>query len=282
MIVQPDFCAHWKTRLLVQLTHDESSPMAVLRLWAHCQHSKRSIFPEMTAAQLASVCFWGNRKPACAVALVRAGFVERLKPNKGFMAHQWSEHNAQLLQKWAAGSRGGRPAANLSESDSLTAKQRELVKMGDSEKPTGYRPLTVLWSDQSRSDQSRSDQSRSDQSRSDQRDPIRGMGVDGAAGSPPADFKTVLGNTDGLDGLVKTIAQSHSPNTGPTVEDALDFARARYAPVWGDAERWVRSWHERMTQSHWLDRKRRPIAHWQRNLISYCDVAWRNLKGVKS
>lgn len=41
MIVQPDFPEHWKTRLLVKITGDKSAPLAVIRLWAHCQHSKR-------------------------------------------------------------------------------------------------------------------------------------------------------------------------------------------------------------------------------------------------
>lgn len=147
MIVQPDFPEHWKTRLLVEITKDESSPLAVIRLWAHCQHSRRSEFPEMTKEQLASVCRWNDRKPPCNVALVKAGFVEKLRP-KGFAAHQWSEHNAQLLQKWAAGQKGGRPP---------TAEKAN--ETGLSEKPTDNRPLTGTKPDESRLDERREDKS---------------------------------------------------------------------------------------------------------------------------
>jgi hypothetical protein len=31
MIVQPDFPEHWKTRALLEITNDESAPMAVFR-----------------------------------------------------------------------------------------------------------------------------------------------------------------------------------------------------------------------------------------------------------
>ena len=101
MIVQPSFCEHWKTLRLVALTKDESSPMAVVRLWTHCQNSRRWVFPAMTPGQLASICRWGERKPACHVALLKAGFLDKL-PGGGFTAHQWGEHNAQLVQKWTA------------------------------------------------------------------------------------------------------------------------------------------------------------------------------------
>ncbi|MFZ1074060.1 MAG: hypothetical protein WAO21_11590, partial [Verrucomicrobiia bacterium] len=111
MIVQPDFPEHWKTRRLVEITGDESAPMAVIRLWAHCQHNRRWNFPDMTPAQLASICYWGNRKPACHVALTKTRFVDRLKP-KGFAARQWNEHNKQLIQRWHAGEKGGRPPAD--------------------------------------------------------------------------------------------------------------------------------------------------------------------------
>jgi hypothetical protein len=162
MIVQPDFPEHWKTRGLVKLTGDESSPMCVIRLWAHCQHSRRALFPEMTPSQLASICRWGDRKPACHVAMVKAGFVDKLKP-KGFAAHEWNDHNRQLLQKWEAGARGGRPAGENSEKFSKIPENSQLLlsdhqsdqhgKTEGSEKPTGNR-------DETRSD--RPDQTRPD------------------------------------------------------------------------------------------------------------------------
>jgi hypothetical protein len=107
MIVQPDFVDHWKTRLLVQLTGDSSAPLALLRLWGYCQTSRKSFFPDMTPAQLASVCHWGDRKPACHVALVKCRFLDKLSP--GYAVHQWNEFNAKLLANWENGKLGGRP-----------------------------------------------------------------------------------------------------------------------------------------------------------------------------
>jgi hypothetical protein len=107
VIVKTDFLDHWKTQLLIQTTKDESAPLAVLRGWAYCQLSRRWQFPELTAAQLAAICRWGNRKPACHIALLKAGFVERHK--SGFAFHDWEKENAQLVQKWTCGQKGGRP-----------------------------------------------------------------------------------------------------------------------------------------------------------------------------
>lgn len=134
MIVSPDFPEHWKTLRLVEITGDESAPMAVLRLWAHCQHSRRSVFPEMTPAQLSTICRWGKRKPACHIALMKSGFVDKWSP-KGFAAHQWNEHNSQLLQKWQAGQKGGRPpASEFPAKNGASGKTDRL--------PTDNRPLT--------------------------------------------------------------------------------------------------------------------------------------------
>jgi hypothetical protein len=128
MIVQPDFLDHWKTRQLVELTGDESAPLAVIRLWAYCQTSKRGYFPDMKPAQLASICRWGSRKPACHVALVRCRFVEKISP-QGYAAHEWSDHNRQLIQKWEAGKNGGRPQ-----------KPEITNELPLNEKPTDNRP----------------------------------------------------------------------------------------------------------------------------------------------
>ena len=102
MIVQPDFVDHWKTRQLIDLTGDKSAPLILLRLWGYCQTSKRSFFPDMSSAQLSSICQWGDRKPACYIALVKCRFVERLSP-KGFAVHQWHEYNAKLFANWENG-----------------------------------------------------------------------------------------------------------------------------------------------------------------------------------
>lgn len=253
MIVQPDFAEHWKTRLLVQLTGDESAPMAVIRLWAHCQHSRRSFFPDMTRAQLSSICHWGQRTPACHVALVKAGFVEKLKP-RGFAAHQWSEHNAQLIQKWHAGQKGGRPANDANNSNS-----------NEKGKPTDNRPTTGTKPDPIRSDPI---------DQIDRSDPTSGEGADSKS-AQGKDLNQSLGSGNGVEGMVADVTRELTPKLGPSLEEATEFAKRRYAQVWSDAERWVQNWFSTMDGQRWQDRNGKPIANWKKNLHGYCDVYWR-------
>jgi hypothetical protein len=243
VIVQPDFCEHWKTRLLVQLTKDESAPIAVLRLWAHCQHSRRCDFPEMTSAQLASICHWGNRKPACHTALIKAAFVDKLSP-KGFKAHQWDIHNAQLLQKWEAGKKGGRPVTSESTN-----------KYGHSEKPVGHRPTT---------------------DREPERNPIDPIDqIDRS--DPKGGFK---GGQDsfsesgirksGVDGLVVSVAGILRSRTGiPT----LTQVRHHLSLCFRGAEQYAEPFFETMEKQGWKDRDHKPINNWQKMAEAYASKA---------
>jgi hypothetical protein len=131
MIVKPDFLDHWKTRLLIQITGDESAPLAVLRGWAYCQLSRRWKFPKMSPAQLAAVCHWGDRKPECHKALLEAGFLDNVKV--GFNFHSWHIENAQLIQKWDCGKKGGRPKHKMKPT-----ANRPVFNKG---KPDGYRSV---------------------------------------------------------------------------------------------------------------------------------------------
>lgn len=108
MIVQPDFLKHFKTQALVKVSRWEAAPLAVLRLWAHCQVSRRWQFPNMTPEQLAALCEWQDHKPACHTALLKAGFIKRMEGG-GFEAHQWDEQNSRLVHNWKQGPNGGRP-----------------------------------------------------------------------------------------------------------------------------------------------------------------------------
>jgi hypothetical protein len=63
----------------------------------------------MTPEQLSSICHWRIRKISCEAALVQAGFLDKLDPN-GYQAHDFSEINAGLCQRWKAGQKGGRPS----------------------------------------------------------------------------------------------------------------------------------------------------------------------------
>ena len=107
MIVDPDFLDHWRTRMLVDaLGGDESAPLYVIRVWAHCQQRRGDSFA-MPAAGLRALC----RAPCGAdefeAAMVAAGFIER---NGQFInVPKWSEKNASLIAAWENGNKGGRP-----------------------------------------------------------------------------------------------------------------------------------------------------------------------------
>jgi hypothetical protein len=114
VIVTPDFLDHWKTRLLVDITKDESVLLCLIRLWAYCHTSRQWVFPDMTPEILAAICRWGTRTPAGHDALVQAGFVNQL--NKGYAVHDWNKVNSQLIQRWQSGAKGGRPRKSKNES----------------------------------------------------------------------------------------------------------------------------------------------------------------------
>ena len=185
MIVQPDFLEHFKTKALVELTGDEAAPLAVLRLWGHCQTSRRWQFPNMTPAQLAALCAWGNRKPACHTALLKAGFLKRLAGG-GFEAHQWDQQNGKLIANWKNGPRGGRPKKGSKKGEQNGGGEGENNNPPETQsKPTANPPET----DKRREDKRRSDDPRSNSGGT-------GVSVKGgrelSAGECPADDGALL------------------------------------------------------------------------------------------
>lgn len=265
MIVQPDFLEHWKTRQLIELTGDESAPLAVIRLWAHCQHNRRCSFPDMTPVQLASICHWNNRKPACHVALVRCGFIEKLTP-KGFAAHQWDQHNAQLIQKWHAGEKGGRPP-----------KSKNANESGQNEKPTDNRPLTGTKPDKTRPDQTRSE--KIDKTSPDKTDQTPAI----ASSTPKSDsppmvrmdsVPKVIGTDGGTDGLVAGIASNLRalPFRTPTEAEVTAYLDMQF----NGAKQYAKPFLKAMNKSHWKDRNGQPVQNWQAMAKEYASAAARN------
>lgn len=106
MIVQPDFPDHWKTRLLVDLTGDPTSPLCVIRFWAHCQNRRTCRFENMDPHILKSICgFQGD-----AIKFYSAMIQTFCKVENGVLiAHGWEEINAKLVSNWKNGGEGGRP-----------------------------------------------------------------------------------------------------------------------------------------------------------------------------
>lgn len=139
MIVDPDFLDHWKTRVLVDmLGGDELAPVYVIRLWAHCQNRKQSVFhlekpngnptvnPAVTQRKpivnhaLKALCKYAGEAEKFVDSLVSAGFVEITSDGGGFEVVGWSRHNAQLVAAWENGARGGRPAKKPTGNPTVT------------------------------------------------------------------------------------------------------------------------------------------------------------------
>lgn len=278
MIVQPDFPEHWKTRQLVQLTGDDSSPLAVIRLWAHCQSNRRWRFPNMTKEQLASVCKWDHRKPPCHVALVKAGFVEKMTP-KGFVAHQWDEHNGQLTQKWHAGQKGGRPSAS-----------EKTNEKPDSEKPTDNRPITDQVQAQPSPDQTsqaeidQTSQAQNEQAKAPTDTPallaqLRASvdaAPDGGMGGNVAAVEMdgrEDGGTDGIaaiNRLASSVAQKLTPRCGVP---SLQEVRTYLIGCFDGAANYAEPFYKTMEKQHWKDKQRRPITDWKAMAKAYASKA---------
>ncbi len=114
MIVDPDFLDHWKTRLLVgSLGGDESAPLYVLRLWAHCQNRRQSEFDNVSTEALKALCHFPGQANQLESSLVASGFVRR--DGKTLIICGWSDYNSSLLAAWKNGQKGGRPPTHTQE-----------------------------------------------------------------------------------------------------------------------------------------------------------------------
>ncbi len=109
VIVDPDFCDHWKTRMLVgALEGDELAPLYVIRLWAHCQNRRQSTFDNLTMEALKALCRYSGHANQLESAMVTSGFVRR-EDDGSINVVGWDEYNATLIAAWKNGLRGGRP-----------------------------------------------------------------------------------------------------------------------------------------------------------------------------
>jgi len=264
MIVQPDFLEHWKTRQLIELTGDESAPLAVIRLWGYCQTSRCSYWPDMTPAQLASICRWNNRKPACHIALVKSGFVEKLTP-KGFTAHGWNECNAKLLANWENGKLGGRPKKEETANESVENKKP--VGSGGLTQP---KPIDQI-------DQTRSEKiEKTSPDQNDQTPAIASLAP--KSDSPPTVWPDGIAfNEIGMDGIGRIahdIAASKSapPFSEPSLQDIKNYLKCSF----NGAEKYAAPFLKAMTKSHWRDKQGALVQDWQAMAKEYASAAARN------
>ncbi|MBN3755898.1 hypothetical protein G3N95_23335 [Paraburkholderia sp. Tr-20389] len=108
MIVAPDFVDHWKTRTLVGLLgDDEVAPVYVIRLWAHCQQRRTSVFESLPTPALRAICRFPGNAESFESAMVESGFISR--DGQSIRVNGWDEYNAALIANWSNGQKGGRP-----------------------------------------------------------------------------------------------------------------------------------------------------------------------------
>jgi hypothetical protein len=107
VIVDPDFLDHWRTRMLVDELGDESGPLYLLRLWAHC-HNRRDDTFDLPDSAVRAICRYAGDASKIVAALEKSGFMASNGSIRTML--KWREKNASLFAAWANGAKGGRPA----------------------------------------------------------------------------------------------------------------------------------------------------------------------------
>ncbi len=137
MIVDPDFCDHWKTRMLVgALDGDECAPLYVLRLWAHCQNRRQSTFENISPEALKALCRFPGNANKLEASLATSGFVRR--EGKVLIVVGWDEYNSSLIAAWNNGTKGGRPPKFKPKGNPAETQDKPMgIPMGE---PLGRNP----------------------------------------------------------------------------------------------------------------------------------------------
>jgi hypothetical protein len=107
MILEPSFLDHWKVQLLVRRTGEPTAPFVLLRLWGHCQVTRKSRLA-VSAEGLACICKWEGNPDVLVSLLLELRFLEQ--ENGVYVVHEFDQHNAKLVSNWNNGSKGGRPS----------------------------------------------------------------------------------------------------------------------------------------------------------------------------
>ena len=261
MIIHPDFLRHWKTRKLIAMTGDSGSPLALLRLWSHCQTSRKWEFPELKRDDLAAVCEWESLKlsqTSCEKALVACRWIDRLQGG-GYRVRSWAEHNKSLISNW------NRNPSGLPKVDSE----------GD---PTGS----------PRAPRREPDKTRPDQTRPDKSSPVQ-TDKPSAPVAPSEIYKSLRatldgggmevvngvgvggtdGGTDGSDaakGLASIVAHRLTAKCGaPTIHQVRSFL----ASCFNGAVDYAEPFFAAMDKQGWKDKSRKPISDWKAMAKSY-------------
>ena len=197
--------------------------------------------------------------------------MDKLTP-KGFAAHQWNEHNAQLIQKWHAGEKGGRPP-----------KSENANELGQNEKPTDNRPITGTKPDKTRPDQTRSEKiEKTSPDKTDQTTPIASPTF--KSDLPPmvrtdSDSSKVIGSDGRLDGLTKGLASNFRalPFGIPTEAEVQSHLKLQFM----GAEKYAAPFLKAMQKSHWTDKEGKPVQSWQNMAKAYANASAMGAKPKK-
>lgn len=155
MIVHPGFLDHWKTTMLVEQLNDPAAPIYLLRLWEHCQNSKRAIFDRLPEIAVKAICRFPGTAEELNGALIDCGWIKRTQNEVHVLG--WEEHNAQLIANWANGSKGGRPRKKSNSTQNPSVTQSE--PMGNPSITHGLPMANPTLTDKSRLDKIRLDKS---------------------------------------------------------------------------------------------------------------------------
>jgi hypothetical protein len=108
MILSPDFCDHYKTKILLRLA-GHAGVFSLLKLWSQCQFRKCERI-EKTADIIAAIADWEGDPMQLENALVESGYARR--EGDALVLHQWQDQNKRLFSNYKNGKKGGRPKSD--------------------------------------------------------------------------------------------------------------------------------------------------------------------------
>lgn len=111
MILSPDFCDHYKTKILIRLA-GHSGVFSLLKLWGQCQF-RRSERLDKPVEIIAAIADWAGDPKELEKALIESGYARR--DGKTLIMHDWENQNKKIISNYSNGQKGGRPKATEKE-----------------------------------------------------------------------------------------------------------------------------------------------------------------------
>jgi hypothetical protein len=105
MILSPDFCDHYKTKILLRLA-GHAGVFSLLKLWSQCQFRKTERI-EKPPDIVAAIADWQGDPDQLEQALIESGYARR--EGDALIMHQWQDQNKKLFANYRNGKKGGRP-----------------------------------------------------------------------------------------------------------------------------------------------------------------------------